>query len=178
MIGHSAAIDLEIPRSRPTAKRIAGLARATRSERSSPLQGTEHRRATSQSVRGILLRFGLVLLPLLSGCANTSHNAGWLPDPALSSNQFTIRVWVTDPECPSKLNSDQVDIEITETDIAVVLLAKTPDHSTGACKASNVAVPVDVDLDAPLGSRLLLDGRFEPPAPPVDDYNAGSMPLE
>ncbi|MCP4966114.1 MAG: hypothetical protein GY926_12880 [bacterium] len=115
----------------------------------------------------------------LAGCGLSDDpvSAGWLPDPELDRDSNSLTVWVTHPSCPAALDSDGVNVEVVESVSSVVLLAQVALLETTACKGPNEAVPVHVELAQPLGPRDLLDGRRQPPQPPVDDFNAGAMPI-
>lgn len=107
-----------------------------------------------------------------------TNTAGWLLDPnaILDADSRELRVFVTDPDCPSKLEPKDVDLGVVELNDAVVLTARTPKRG-GPFKASLVAVPIDVTLAEALGNRSLLDGRFDPPAAPRNDFNSGALPI-
>lgn len=111
------------------------------------------------------------------GAACGTESARWLPDPNLDRNEDVLVIYVTDPHCPSKLEADDVRVELVEDDESVTVTARVPGHSGGACSASNPSARVVVDLLAPIGSRDLLDGSRNPPARPVKDFNHGALPI-
>ncbi|MEZ5379630.1 MAG: hypothetical protein R2733_24230 [Acidimicrobiales bacterium] len=75
---------------------------------------------------------------------------------------------MTDPACPIKLDRDDIDVGVVETNDAVVVRVRVPDNNDGsACKAMAVAYTVTIDLAQPLAQRRIMDGRFDPPRPAI-----------
>lgn len=120
--------------------------------------------------------FVLFLALICTGCGTES--ARWLPDPNLDRSDDSFVIYVTDPNCQSKLETHDVRIELDETSESITVTAHVPDNSGGACNASSRAVPVVVELLTPIDGRDLLDGSRNPPARPVNDFTAArGMPI-
>lgn len=117
----------------------------------------------------------LCLVFLCVSCGTES--ARWLPDPNLDRDEDVLVIYVTDPHCPSKLEADDVRIELEEGVESITVTAHVPDNSGGACSASNPSARVEVDLLDPIGDRTLLDGSRSPAARPVRDFNHGGLPI-
>ena len=91
-------------------------------------------------------------------------------DPPSSVSSFEVAV--VDP-CPVGVPPepgrpvDQVELDVTETDDAVIVSARVPVPRGVACSFRLDVLHVPVELARPFGERVLLDGRFDSPRRPT-----------
>ncbi len=105
---------------------------------------------------------------VLAGSMRGDVDAEWVVvgEPARESASFEVSV--TDPTCPIKLDRDDIEVGVVETNDAVLVRVLVPNSDDGsACKAMAVAYTVTIDLLQPLAQRPIMDGRFDPPRPAI-----------
>lgn len=115
-------------------------------------------------VSGGARRPGVVLPPGLG-------EASWELDPAFeppSAETTDVHVLVTELDCTSgsEIGDRLVGPEVRESDDQVVIaFAVTPPEGSAFDCQGNPPHAVTVGLSAPLGNRVLADGRWVPPRP-------------
>ncbi|KQR08283.1 hypothetical protein [Cellulomonas sp. Leaf334] len=116
----------------------------------------------------------VAVVALLAGCAvagsgSSAGAAGVTLDPAEppSPGSATVALLVTETACNSGEDADgRIELEsLRETDTAVELVVTVTPRDGGHDCQSNPPTPFAVELDEPLGDRLLLDASTQPSRP-------------
>ncbi len=124
---------------------------------------------------------GLLLSMASCGLMRGSVPADWVLRTPPEESATSLELVVADPYCPYKLSADAIDVVVVEDRDSVTLNVAVPDTEDGSsCKFASVAFVVDVELDEPLGDRLVLNGDTDPVSPaPIQgvDFTIDGAPM-
>jgi len=106
-------------------------------------------------------------------------NAIWAVNDEVGDSSQAIPIRAAHPDCPSWSRLGGLVVDLVETEESVTITATFPEHAAEVpCNRRGTAMRATVELDRPLGDRVIIDGGsgLDPATPITIAFYTGDSP--